>query len=170
MLGSSAFPCMPRRPRVEEECAIHHVWARGNNREVVFRDDADRQLYLVILKGVVALYGWQILAFCLMGNHVHLVVKTPLANLGDGMQRLHGHYGRLFNRRYNGSGHVFKRPYGSARIKTDRQLAVALEYVNENPVTANLCATAEDWLWSSASAAGWVLRVRPHFVGVSPLP
>jgi REP-associated tyrosine transposase len=160
---------VPRPQRAEAEDAIHHVYARGNNREAVFRDDADRQLYLVILKGVVAVYGWRILAFCLMGNHVHLVVKTAAANLGPGMQRLLGHYGRFFNHRHDRSGHVFKRPYGSVPIRTDAQLAATLAYVTENPVKAKLCATAEEWEWSSAAAAGWVLGVCPHFGGVTPL-
>lgn len=160
---------MPRRPREDFDGAIHHVYARGNNRDAIFRDHGDRQLYLVILKGVVEVYDWTILAFCLMGNHFHLVVKTRHANLGPGMQRLLGHYGRFFNQRYDRSGHVFKRPYGAVPIRSEAQLATALNYVTENPVEANFCTTAEEWPWSSAAESGWVLQVCPHFGGVTPL-
>jgi REP-associated tyrosine transposase len=95
---------MPRKPRREEAGAFHHVWARGDNREVVFRDNGDRQVLLVVLKGVVDLCQWQLLAYCLMGNHFHLVVMTPVPNLGYGMQRLNSTYGTHVNRRYGRSG------------------------------------------------------------------
>jgi putative transposase len=131
---------------------VHHVFARGNNRELIFVDDGDCQIYLVILRGVVAVYGWRLLTYCLMTNHVHLIVETPYPNLGAGMQRLHGHYGRHFNRRYDHSGHVFKRPYGVSRIKDDIQFLTAVSYVAFNPVAAQLCARPEDWLRSSHAA------------------
>jgi putative transposase len=140
---------MAARERHEEAGAAHHVFPRGNNRQNVFRDDGDRQVFLVTLKGVAEVYGWRVLAFCLMGNHVHLVIQTPLANLGEGMQRLLGTYGKFFNWRYLRSGHVFRRPFKSERIKDERQLAVTIAYVAENPVRAGLCLSAEEWRWSS---------------------
>ncbi len=106
----------------------------------------------MILKGTVEVYGWRLLAFCLMSNHVHLVVHTPLPNLGEGMQRLLGTYGKFFNWRYERSGHVFRRPFKSERIKDERQLVTAITYVAENPVRAGLCASADEWRWSSHGA------------------
>jgi REP element-mobilizing transposase RayT len=140
---------MPRKSRKEEAGAFHHVWARGNNREDIFRDDGDRQVFLVILTGVVRTYGWRLSAYCLMRNHIHLAVMTPLPNLGDGMRRLNGAYGAYFNRRHDRSGHVFKRPFGSERAKDDAQVAVVIAYVARNPVTGGLCATPDEWRWSS---------------------
>jgi REP element-mobilizing transposase RayT len=125
------------------------VFPRGNNRDDVFRDDGDRQVFLVILKGVVEVYRWRLLAYCLMRNHVHLVVQTPLPNLGKGMQRLLGTYVCFFNRRHPRSGHLFKRPFKSERIRDERQLAAAIAYVAANPVNAGLCATEAAWRWSS---------------------
>jgi REP-associated tyrosine transposase len=144
---------MSRKDRQESPGAVHHVWAHGNNRELIFHDDGDRQVYLVILRGVIAAYGWRVLAYCLMGNHVHLVIQTPYANLGEGMQRLHSAYATHYNRRYPHEGHVFKRPFGSSLIKDDAQLAVTLAYVANNPVKAGLCARPEDWRRSSFAAA-----------------
>jgi putative transposase len=76
-------------------------------------------------------------------------VRTPLPNLGEGMQRLLGTYATYFNGRYGESGHVFKRPFRSERIKDDVHLAVAIGYVAENPVAAGLCESAAAWRWSS---------------------
>ena len=87
-----------------------------------------------------------------MTNHVHLVVETPYPNLGSGMQRLHGHYGRHFNRRHERSGHVFERRFGHNPIKDDAQLQTTLAYVAENPVDAGLCVKPEDWRRSSYAA------------------
>jgi putative transposase len=154
---------VPRKNRQDEPGASHHVWARGNNREDIFRDDGDRQVFLVILTGVIELCGWRLLAYCLMRNHIHLVGETPLGNLGEGMRHLNGTYGTFFNRRYDRSGHVFKRPFGSERIKDDRQRAVAVAYVASNPVTAGLCATPEEWRWSHAGNGD------DPWGGVSPL-
>jgi putative transposase len=142
---------VPRKPREEFAGAIYHVWARCVRREPLFKDDADCQVYLVILKGVVAVYGWRVLSYCLMTNHIHLVVETPYPNLGAGMRRLHGHYATFFNRRHELGGHLFERRYRHNLIKDDVQLAVALAYVAHNPVKAGLCARPEDWRRSSAA-------------------
>jgi putative transposase len=144
---------VPRKSRREEPGAGHHAFPRGNNRVAIFLDDGDRQVFLVVLKGVVETYGWRLRAYCLMGNHVHLVVQTSLPNFGEGMQRLLSTYVQFFNRRYERSGHLFKRPFKSERIRDERQLAAAIEYVAANPVRAGLCATARDWRWSSHGSA-----------------
>jgi putative transposase len=124
----------------------------------VFRDDGDRQVFLVTLKGVIEVCDWELLAFCLMTNHVHLVVRTPRPNLGEGMQRLLGTYAKFFNWRYERSGHVFRRPFKSEPIRDDRQLAAAIAYVGDNPVRAKLCMSAGEWRWSSHGAVRCVQR------------
>jgi REP element-mobilizing transposase RayT len=140
---------VPRKSRREEPGAAHHGFPRGANRAEIFRDDGDRQTFLVILKGVIETYGWRLLAYCLMRNHFHLVVETPLPNFGRGMQRLLSTYAAYYNRRYDRPGHVFNRPFKSERIKDEHQLAVAVEYVALNPVRAGLCTEPGDWRWSS---------------------
>jgi len=143
---------MGRKRREEEPWWIYHVVARGVVRRALFRDDGDCQVYLVILRGVIAVFGWRIYAYCLMGNHIHLLIQTPLPNLADGMQRLHGHYARHFNRRHDVPGHVFEARYRPTRVMTERHLRAAIEYIANNPVDAGLCAQPEDWLRSSACA------------------
>jgi putative transposase len=143
---------VPRKPREEVAGGVYHVFARGVNRRSVFLDDGDCQVYLVTLRGVIAVFGWHVLSYCLMTNHVHLVIETPYPNLGRGMQRLHGHYGRHFNRRHDRLGHLFERRFGHNPIKSDAQLCATLAYVAENPVDAGLCARPEDWRRSSDAA------------------
>jgi REP element-mobilizing transposase RayT len=90
------------------ENGIFHVYARGNDRQAIYRDDGDRATYLRLLERVVRRQEWRVLAFCLMDNHVHLLVQTPHADLGRGMQRLHGHYAQTFNARHGRVGHLFQ--------------------------------------------------------------
>ena len=91
--------------------AIHHVFARGNRRQRVFLDDDDRLAYLDLLGRAVGRLGWNCLAYCLMGNHVHLLVHTPEPNLGPGIGLLHSRYARWFNRRHDVEMHLFHRPF-----------------------------------------------------------
>jgi putative transposase len=128
---------------------IYHVYARGNNRAVVFPEDLDCLIYLRMLGRTVANWRWHCLAFCLMGNHLHLLLETPEGNLSPGMQYLHGRYALDFNRRHLRTGHVFQGRYGAVRMTEDRQLCAAAGYIARNPVQAGLCAQPEDWPWSS---------------------
>src|ERR1044072_8160161 len=83
--GAWARGGMPRKPRMEVADGIHHVWARGNDRQLIYREDGDCLLYLDLLAAVVARTGWRLFAYCLMGNHLHLLLQTPDPNLGAGM-------------------------------------------------------------------------------------
>ena len=143
---------MARRPREEIEDGIYHVYARGNRRQRIYLDDADRVRYLRMLGSAVRHYEWRCLAYCLMPNHMHLLVETPGANLGIGMQWLHGLYAQTFNERHGRSGHLFQGRYGSARVATDAQLWMLVRYLAVNPVRAELCAHPADWRWSSHGA------------------
>lgn len=140
---------MPRKPRVEVEGGVFHVWARGNDRQRIFFEDEDRRLYLDLLGYVVRTRSWHVLAYCLMDNHVHLVVETPEANLGQGMWALHGYYAQDLNDRRGRTGHVFERRYGARLLETDEALWGAIAYVVRNPVEAGLCGRPEEWPWSS---------------------
>lgn len=157
---------MPRKPREEAEDAIHHVYSRGNRRQAIFFDDTDRVTYLAHLARVIARKRWRCLAYCLMSNHMHLLIQTPGADLGIGMQRLQSVYAQTFNERHGIDGHLFQGRYGSERVKSDAQLVTTLRYIALNPVEAGLCADARDWRWSSYAllvegiAPAWVDRAR----------
>jgi REP element-mobilizing transposase RayT len=138
------------KPRQEKpEGGVYHLYARGNDRCCIFRDVADRELYLRTLADVKERFGWMVLEYCLMDNHLHLIVETREGNLGDGMRVLQGRYAMAFNRRHGRSGHLFQGRYGSTVIEDDGHLCMAIRYVALNPPTAGLCARPQDWEWSS---------------------
>lgn len=144
---------MARQPRTELEDGIHHVWQRGNNRRRIFFDSADRRLFLRILEGIACKHEWIPLAYCLMNNHFHLVVETPVCSLGGGMRDLGSRYAQLFNERHaTGGGHLFQARFGSRLVTTDQQFAQLLRYVAHNPVQAGFCSSPDDWPWSSHRA------------------
>jgi REP element-mobilizing transposase RayT len=143
---------MPRSPRPELAGAIHHVYSRGAVRQSIFADDLDRRRYLATLTRVIRHTSWRCLTYCLMSNHMHLLIETPEPNLGRGMQRLHGPYAQAFNRRHEKAGHAFEARFGSNRIENDAQLWVTIAYIVRNPVEAGLCTAPDEWPWSSHRA------------------
>ena len=144
-----AYPRHAQTTPLELAGGIHHVWSRGAKKATIFVNDDDRHLYLASLAKIIRFASWNCLAFCLMGNHMHLLIETPEPNLGRGMQRLHGPYAREFNRRHSGSGHVYGARFDSKLIKNDIQLWVTVNYIAQNPVEAGLCRTPDAWPWSS---------------------
>jgi REP-associated tyrosine transposase len=141
-----------RKLRNEFAGAIVHVYARGSRQQNIYVDDSDRRLYLSLLGRAIRRHRWCCLAYCLMDNHVHLLLETSEPNLGCGMQRLHGDYAQRFNRRHGGSGHVFQGRYGAVVVRRDEQLLAVARYIALNPVTARLCSLPTEWPWSSHAA------------------
>jgi REP element-mobilizing transposase RayT len=158
---------VPRPLREQVEDGIYHVYARGNRRGLLFRDDADYAHYLALLGGVVIAKRWQCLAYCLMPNHVHLLVAISEPNLARGIQHLHGLYAHAFNARYELSGHLFQGRYGSKPIRDDAQLLSVLRYIALNPVDGNLCLRAGEWPWDSYGAVR--SSDAPHWLDVEGL-
>jgi len=144
---------MARKLRQEVTDGVFHVYARGNNRDVLFLDSTDRRKYLSLLGRAVRCQGWELLGYCLMPNHVHLLVETPQPNLAAGIQRVHSPYAQIFNRRHGRVGHVFQGRYGAVRVDTNAYFATVARYVAMNPVTAGLVHLPCDWPWSSHRAA-----------------
>lgn len=144
--------CMPRRPREEVEGGIFHVYARGNDRRNIFLDDLDRQRYLSLLGRSVRQRRWNALAYCLMSNHLHLLIETPERNLAVGMHRIQSPYAHTFNKRHHRTGHLFESRYGAVRVETNEQLLIVLRYIARNPVAAGVVADPATWRWSSHRA------------------
>ena len=112
--------------------------ACGNRRSDIFRKDQDRERFIGQLAESVRLYDVRLYLFCLMTNHVHLVVETPQANLSRFMQRLQTAYTVYFNRRYNQSGHLFQGRFGSSVVDEDEYVLDLSRYVHLNPVFVGL--------------------------------
>ena len=136
---------MARKLRVEYPGAIYHVMSRGDRREEIFRDDADRQRFLATLGEACAKTGWQVHALCLMPDHFHLVVETPQANLVAGMKWLLGVYAGRFNRRHHVFGHLFSGRYKSLIVDGSGSgyLKTVCEYAHLNPARAKVLKPEE---------------------------
>lgn len=134
--------------------AIYHVLNRGDRREPIFRDDADRGRFLETLAETCIKTGWQVHAWCLMPNHFHLVVETPQANLVAGTKWFLGTYTSRFNRRHRLVGHLFSGRYKALLVdgSGNGYLRTVCEYVHLNPVRAKLLSPdrpLRDYGWSS---------------------
>lgn len=140
---------MARPLRIEFPGAIYHVTSRGDRREPIFADDGDRVAILAVLEQSMRRFDAQVLSYCLMGNHYHLVLHTRQANLSLLMRHLNGVYTQAYNRRHGKVGHVFQGRFKAILVDRDNYLLELCRYVELNPVRAAMVATAADWPWSS---------------------
>src|SRR5438034_8693704 len=148
---------MPRRPRVELAGGVHHVTAKTPSGRILFYDDRDRQQYLRLVAREVRERRWSLLTFCLMTNHVHLLVRTPDPDLGAGIKRIHEDFARAINGRHEFQGHVFANRFYNGLVPTDRHLMGCLRYIARNPVRHGACQQPRDWRWSAHPALAGVL-------------
>jgi len=140
---------MARPLRIEFAGAVYHVMSRGNARQEIVLDDADREKRLDWLRRTVETYGWRLHAFALMRNHDHLFFETPEPNLSAGMQYLNGSYTSYFNRRHRRCGHLFQGRFKAHLIDQDGYFLEVSRYIHLNPVRAELVARPEQFPWSS---------------------
>ncbi len=160
---------MARKPRIDAQGSVHHVMARGNARQRIFADDADRIAFLDLLRDGVERFGHSLHAFCLMDNHIHLAVRTGEVSLSRIMQNLMFRYARHVNRRHGRVGHLFQGRFRSVVVDEGSYLLELVRYIHLNPVRAGLAKDPADWPWSGHRAylgkerlpfldTDWVLR------------
>jgi REP-associated tyrosine transposase len=159
---------MPRGRRQFEIGGIYHVTARGNRRQRVFTDDVDFSRYLEVLRRAVRESTWRLRAYCLMPNHLHLVVELEALTLSTGMQLLGGIYAQWFNRRHGYDGHLFQGRFHTVTVTSNWHLLETSRYVVLNPVRAGLVEHPGQWRWSSYGAMTGAAR-RPDFLAIGPL-
>jgi len=140
---------MTRPVRIEFEGALYHVTSRGDRREAIYEDDADRVAFLGVVESVAETFNWVCHAYCQMTNHYHLVIETPDGNLSKGMRQLNGVYTQLLNRKYARVGHLFQGRYKAILVDADAHLLELTRYVVLNPVRAGMVVSPGDWRWSS---------------------
>jgi putative transposase len=159
---------MSRPLRLEFPGAVYHVTARGDRQEPIFEDDQDRHAFIGLLAKEVRQQRWLLYAFCLMGNHYHLLLETPEPNLVRGMRRLNGVYTQAFNRRHGRVGHVLQGRYKAIVVDKDSYLVGLCRYVVLNPVRARMVASVGDWPWSSYLATAGKMSC-PDWLAVGPV-
>lgn len=143
---------VPRRPRHLLGDGTYHVTARGVARSEIFLDDRDYEAFVFLLRDAVERFEWTPCAFCLMPNHVHLVVSATRERLSAGMHRLNCLYAMRFNERYDRPGHLFQNRFDARLIEGDRHTRAVCGYVLNNPVRARLCRDRRHWPWSGLGA------------------
>jgi len=143
---------MPRDPRIHVPDGFHHVILRGNNRQNIFFNDADRRYWMQLLADGIDRYRHRLHAYCWMTNHVHMVVQVSDLPLGDMVRWVASQYARSTNKRQNKTGHLFERRYRSNFVDTDAYLLQLVRYIHRNPVVAHLVDDPAHYLWSSHRA------------------
>ncbi len=159
---------MSRQLRIEYAGALYHVTARGNERKPIFLDDLDRRRFLELLADGIERYSWRLHAFCLMGNHYHLLLETLRPELARGMKWLNSVYVQRFNRRRGRCGHLFGERYHAILIEKEAHFLEVARYVVLNPIRASLCELPQEYPWSSYRATSGLEAV-PDFLTVDEL-
>ena len=145
---------MPTIKREWYPGASYHVTSRGNHRNDIFRDEEDFVYYLTLMKETLDYYTYdkyEIISYCLMDNHVHILIKTAEKPLGQFIGRLSSKYAKYYNKKYNYIGHLFQDRYFSEIIESDTQMLETSRYIHLNPVRAKMVETPNDYPWSSYS-------------------
>ena len=143
---------MGRKPRIHFPGAFFHAIARGNDKEAIFLEDADRRRFLSLLTEGVERFGHRIHSYCLMGNHAHLAVEVAEVPLSVIAHNLLFRYSSWFLRKYGRSGHLFERRYRAHLVESDAHLQRLVRYIHLNPVRAGLAPDTAAYAWSSHKA------------------
>jgi len=143
---------MARKLRVHSPGALYHVILRGNDGQRIFFDDKDRTRFYFLLQEGVERFGHRIHAFCLMGNHVHVVIQVSEVSLSRILQNLSFRYTRWVNWRQGRSGHLFQGRYKAVLVDADVYLLELTRYIHLNPVRAGMVKEPEDYRWSGHRA------------------
>ena len=155
---------MPRPVRRESASSIYHIVTRGTSRQIVFEDDDDRRFFMSRATRLLGAHHGELLAWCLMDNHVHLLVRIPFAELSSFMGRLLGAYAGYFNRVHGRTGALFEGRFRSEPVDTEAYLLSVVRYIHRNPVKGGL-SRGLAYPWSSyleyLGTCGWS---RPAFV------
>ena len=143
---------MPRKPRNMSSSGIYHIILRSVNQHIIFEDDSDYRKFLFVLSDCVKKYDSRIYAYCLMDNHVHLLIYSSPDNLSSFFQSFGTRFARWYNTKYSRSGHLFQDRFYSVAIESDSAFLSALLYIHHNPVKANICRYPSEYRWSSFNA------------------
>lgn len=140
---------MARPLRIEYPGAFYHVTSRGNERKKIYSTDRDKEKFLTYLESAHKRFKIIIHAYCLMPNHYHLLLETPIANLSRCMQFINSSYTTYYNIKRKRTGHLFQGRYKAILIDKDSYMEVLSRYIHLNPVRAKIVKLPEEYPWSS---------------------
>lgn len=142
---------MPRKSREKSKSGIYHVILRGANRQEIFHEDIDNQRFLEILEKYTKETGTKVYGWCLMGNHIHLLLVEGKEELSVTMKRIGVSFVWYYNLKYKTTGHLFQDRFKSEKVENDAYLLTVIRYIHQNPVKAGMVKQVEDWKWSSCN-------------------
>lgn len=141
---------MARQARKRSRTGIYHVMLRGINHQTIFEDEEDNQKFLETLKDYQKTSGYTLYAYCLMGNHIHLLIKEgEEEDIGTSFKRIGVSYVYWYNWKYERRGHMFQDRFKSEVVENDEYFQVVIRYIHQNPLKAGIVKDVGDYRWSS---------------------
>ena len=138
-----------RKPRVHVRGGIYHVMLRGNNGQKIFYEDQDKWILMSFIQKSLFKCDAIAHAYCLMPNHIHLVIQVNDISISNFMQYLECRYVKYFNQKYQRYGHLFQGRFKSILVNVDDYFLVLIRYIHQNPLRANLISSIDEFWWSS---------------------
>lgn len=142
---------MPRNARVKSRTGVYHVMLRGVNQQQIFFDEDDYRHFVNLLGRYKKICGYQLYAYCLMGNHIHLLIKAGTEPLDIVFRRIICSYVYWYNLKYERVGHLFQNRFRSEPVDTKEYFLTVLRYILRNPVNAGICRTPQEYIHSSVA-------------------
>ena len=140
---------MPRYARKKSETGIYHIIIKGINRQEIFHDDEDCLRFVETLDRYKKKFKFEVYGWCLMGNHIHLLLKEGEEEIAKTMKRIGVSFVWYYNWKYKSTGHLFQDRFKSENVETDEYLMTVIRYIHQNPVKAGIVTTSSLWKWSS---------------------
>ncbi|RIW28248.1 transposase [Bacillus salacetis] len=140
---------MPRKKRTWFPGAMYHITARGNRKDLIYHEREDYHYYLHLLEKAQKRYPFKLHSYCLMPNHIHLLIETEMHSPSTIIHYIHSLYARYFNNKYKCIGHLFQNRFNDKVIKDWKQMMDTSRYIHLNPVKAGLVIKPEKYPWSS---------------------
>ncbi|HCC07424.1 MAG TPA: transposase [Clostridiales bacterium] len=142
---------MPRKRREISSTGIYHIMIRGNEKKNIFIDEIDKYKFIKILREKILKTNSIIYAYCLMDNHVHMIVKENTTSISELIKSINVNYVGYFNKKYKRVGHLFADRFKSEVIEDEGYLLMVIRYLHNNPIKAGIVNKADDYKWSSIS-------------------
>ena len=140
---------MPRNARKISESGYYHIFLRGNNKLPIFYDKEDYSKFFSVLRQYREPCGYNIIAWCLMGNHIHLAIQEGRESISQAMQKIEVSFVYWYNFKYNRVGHLFQNRFGSEPVEDENYLLKLVRYIHMNPVRAGICKHPAEYRYCS---------------------
>ncbi|MCL5057971.1 MAG: transposase [Actinobacteria bacterium] len=140
---------MPRDARNSSSTGIYHIMLRGINRQDIFGDEEDIERLLETIKKYKEVSQYQIYAYCVMSNHIHMLIKETEDSISNIIKRISSSYVFWYNKRYERCGHLFQERFKSEAVENDEYFLTVVRYIHQNPIKAGVVKGISDYKWSS---------------------